>query len=295
MRPVPTLLAFWTASVCAQVPVTLKAGDKATAAEVMQNFKYLDSLTVQTQKDLSKLQGVVIGNQSDLSATKAQLESKADTASISGLLKTVDSNGFTIGQRQGWPDTKLQWTGSELRIRGTGEPWNGTWISFDENSGSGVYLGNYQARLGITFKSYLNGPGLWIGLEGRSFSPRITYLFADKEALHFPNQVYADNGIQVQGNLATSGDVQVGGTLSVQAKQIAPDYVFAPDYPLMPLGELATYVSENRHLPDVPDAGTIATQGVDVAQMNLVLLRKVEELTLHLIALQQQVDSLKSR
>ncbi|MBK9579755.1 MAG: hypothetical protein IPO40_22015 [Fibrobacteres bacterium] len=123
----------------------------------------------------------------------------------------------------------------------------------------------------------------------------VNALQTDGTKVRFPDLVYADNGMKVQGALTTSGDVQVGGTLSVQAKQIAPDYVFAPDYPLMPLGELATYVSENRHLPDVPDAGTIATQGVDVAQMNLVLLRKVEELTLHMISLQRQVDSLKTR
>lgn len=308
MRFIPTLLALWTASVYAQVPVTLKAGEKATAAEVMQNFKYLDSLNTQTQKDLGKVQGVVIGNQSELSALKSLLGAKADTSKVSGFVKNVDSNGFVVGYKSTNEGPKLEWkpgaNSAWLGLHNTSSPWEGIWMELDPlrsglsssaisaYGGSGFWIGNPgYTHFGIAYES---ANGFWMGFRGRS-QPLAIMTSQDGREAHFPSMVYADNGMKVQGALTTSGDVQVGGTLSVQAKQIAPDYVFAPDYPLMPLGELAKYVSENRHLPDVPDAKSIASQGVDVAQMNLVLLRKVEELTLHLIALQQQVDSLKSR
>lgn len=80
------------------------------------------------------------------------------------------------------------------------------------------------------------------------------------------------------------------------------DYVFAPDYKLMPLSEVAGFVKENHHLPNVPAAEEVVKNGVDVAAMNAKLLEKIEELTLYLIgqhqqheALQQQVAELKEK
>lgn len=296
MRTAPTLLALLASSLTAQVPITLKAGDKATAAEVMQNFKYLDSLNTQTQKDLGKVQGVVIGNQSDLGLLKKKVDAKLDTNQLSSRLLERDTSDFSLGP-QSSSANHLDWfpvwrgTESMLRISGIGSPPNGIGLRYKHEDEYGFFLGNPYNEFSILVNSRKDS--LSIGMRGRGRP--VNALQTDGTKVRFPDLVYADNGMKVQGALTTSGDVQVGGTLSVQAKQIAPDYVFAPDYPLMPLGELATYVSENRHLPDVPDAGTIATQGVDVAQMNLVLLRKVEELTLHMISLQRQVDSLKTR
>jgi len=290
--------------VSAQVPVTLKAGDKATAAEVMQNFKYLDSLVSQNKKDIGKLQGVVIENQSDISFAKSQLGSKADTSKVSNLVKSVDSNGFVVGAKSTNDGPKLQWkpgaTTAWLGLHNTSSPWEGIWMELDPGSagsisghgGSGFWMGNQgYTHFGIAYEST---NGLWMGFRGRS-QPLPIMTSQNGSEVHFPAPAFADDGLQVKGAISTTGNLQVGGILSVQAKQIAPDYVFAPEYPLMPLSELSKFVSENRHLPEVPDAQTIASQGVDVAQMNLVLLRKVEELTLHMIALQRQVDSLKSR
>ena len=55
------------------------------------------------------------------------------------------------------------------------------------------------------------------------------------------------------------------------------------------LGTLA-----NRHLPDIPSAKEVEEEGVDVGEMNKLLLQKVEELTLYIIDLQKQIDELKS-
>jgi hypothetical protein len=74
-----------------------------------------------------------------------------------------------------------------------------------------------------------------------------------------------------------------------------PDHVFDEGYELMPLTDLARYVQEHRHLPDVPTQAAAAAQGVAVGQMQAVLLQKIEELTLHVIALQQENERLKAR
>jgi hypothetical protein len=72
-----------------------------------------------------------------------------------------------------------------------------------------------------------------------------------------------------------------------------PDYVFAPDYNLLPLSEVESYIKANKHLPEVPSAKQMEEEGLNLKAMNLLLLKKVEELTLHLIEQQKQIDELK--
>ncbi|WP_422360787.1 hypothetical protein [Reichenbachiella sp.] len=67
-----------------------------------------------------------------------------------------------------------------------------------------------------------------------------------------------------------------------------PDYVFADDYELSTLEETASFINENHHLPEVPSAKEMEANGMNVGEMNLLLLRKVEELTLHLIDLAEK-------
>ena len=61
------------------------------------------------------------------------------------------------------------------------------------------------------------------------------------------------------------------------------------------LEQLERYVKENRHLPDVPTETEVKQGGVDLGQMNALLLQKVEELTLYIIDLQKQIDELKKK
>jgi len=61
------------------------------------------------------------------------------------------------------------------------------------------------------------------------------------------------------------------------------DFVFAPDYNLMPLTEIETYIKANHHLPEVPSAAQMKANGVELGKMNMLLLQKIEELTLHQI------------
>lgn len=70
-----------------------------------------------------------------------------------------------------------------------------------------------------------------------------------------------------------------------------PDYVFSPDYELMSLDDLERYISNNKHLPGIISAKEIKEQGnVDLGEMNVKLLEKIEELTLYIIDLQKQIE-----
>ncbi len=52
-----------------------------------------------------------------------------------------------------------------------------------------------------------------------------------------------------------------------------PDYVFAPDYKLPTLQEVARHIEENQHLPGIPSAAEVAEEGVDLGAMNAKLLQ----------------------
>jgi hypothetical protein len=74
-----------------------------------------------------------------------------------------------------------------------------------------------------------------------------------------------------------------------------PDYVFEPTYDLKPLAEIETYIKENKHLPEVPSAKEMEANGVQLGEMNMLLLKKIEELTLYVIELKNQNEELKNR
>lgn len=73
------------------------------------------------------------------------------------------------------------------------------------------------------------------------------------------------------------------------------DYVFADDYKLRPLAEVEDFIKKEKHLPGVPSAQEMVDSGLDVAASDAKLLEKIEELTLYLIDLQKQNDTLKAR
>lgn len=62
-----------------------------------------------------------------------------------------------------------------------------------------------------------------------------------------------------------------------------PDYVFRPTYRLRPLSEVKAYIDQNHRLPEMPSDKEVESKGLDVSEMNKLLTKKVEELTLYLI------------
>jgi hypothetical protein len=69
------------------------------------------------------------------------------------------------------------------------------------------------------------------------------------------------------------------------------DYVFEPDYNLMSLQELSEYISQNKHLPEIPTEQEVQETDIDLGQMSKLLLLKVEELTIYIIKQQEQIDA----
>jgi hypothetical protein len=107
----------------------------------------------------------------------------------------------------------------------------------------------------------------------------------------------------------TSGFVGIGTTSpdqlltvkgTIHAKEVridltvpGPDYVFELDYKLPSIDQVRNYIIQNKHLPEVPSAEEMKKNGVNVGEMNMILLKKIEELTLYIIKLEERTKALE--
>jgi predicted ribosome quality control (RQC) complex YloA/Tae2 family protein len=87
---------------------------------------------------------------------------------------------------------------------------------------------------------------------------------------------------------------------AIQAKEVVvntgwPDYVFNSDYKLRPLQEVASYIQEHHHLPDIPSQSDVDQKGVSLGDMQSKLLAKIEELTIHMIKEHERNDRLEQQ
>jgi hypothetical protein len=83
--------------------------------------------------------------------------------------------------------------------------------------------------------------------------------------------------------------------IKVQRTSCWPDYVFSKNYKLLPLSEVEQFINQNQHLPNIPSAAEVEANGVNVGEMNALLLQKVEELMLYILDLQKQINELKKQ
>ncbi|MEN0052365.1 MAG: hypothetical protein AAGC65_01785 [Mucilaginibacter sp.] len=82
--------------------------------------------------------------------------------------------------------------------------------------------------------------------------------------------------------LAVNGSM-IATAVTVKTYGTWPDYVFKKNYDLRSLTEVKNYINNNQHLPEIPSAEEITKEGINLGEMNKLLLKKVEELTLYLI------------
>ncbi len=108
-------------------------------------------------------------------------------------------------------------------------------------------------------------------------------------------------------SLADTGDA-IFNKVKVRSYSSWPDYVFYKNYQLNSLKDLETFIKTNNHLPEIPSAGDVEKNGIDLTDNQAILLKKVEELTLYIIEqnkkaeqqqqkidkIQMQLDELKA-
>jgi len=100
--------------------------------------------------------------------------------------------------------------------------------------------------------------------------------------------------LDVQGNSKFRGNLYVEEVIVEEAANW-PDYVFEANYQLMDLNELKSFITINKHLPDMPKADENGKlMQVKLAEMNALLLKKIEELTLYILEQEERIREIEN-
>lgn len=141
------------------------------------------------------------------------------------------------------------------------------------------------------------------------------------ESLNVQNnfQVSSDGNVTTSGNISSDGDIIISGNISSQGYSIPSyfevteegkvwaqevrvklsnpwaDHVFDNDYNLPSLQDVELFIKANKHLIGVPSKDEISKDGLDVCEMDAILLQKIEELTLYIIQQQKEINALSDK
>lgn len=93
-----------------------------------------------------------------------------------------------------------------------------------------------------------------------------------------------------------SAELTVNGHIHAKEVRVyteaGADYVFDENYDLLKLNKLEKFVAKNKHLPDIPPEKEMVNDGLHLGEMNIKLLKKVEELTLYVIDMNNRLENL---
>lgn len=178
--------------------------------------------------------------------------------------------GVNIGNVQ--PKGALDVNGTIFSTKGWGD-----WMQLHTNNGNGFWrIHNPQTQDYLVF--------------GHEVGSTATY------SLYLHN----NGNVSIGSNAGTDPNYKLSVDGAMRAREIEvnlsswADFVFEDDYQLAPLSEVEAYIEENNHLPNVPSANEVTENGVNLGEMDAILLRKIEELTLYTIELSKEVKALRN-
>ena len=166
-------------------------------------------------------------------------------------------------------------------------------IRSDEGEDAGIFM-EPKGEASNTFIHFRDEDhGIEVDKEGTmTIKSRSGYI---KNKLLLTGQVGINTGSTNSSySLCVSGGI-LTDKINIMHTRHWPDYVFSSDYQLMPLADLKAFVTENHHLPEVPSENDIMTEGVEIGDMQGILLKKIEEMTLYILQQQEQIDKLEQR
>lgn len=123
-------------------------------------------------------------------------------------------------------------------------------------------------------------PGVKLDVNGTTYSRKIFVGIPDANtAAHMSSS-----------NLLAVNGAAIFTKATVQLVSNWPDYVFSQTYKLSPLDSLKRFIQLNKHLPEIPSTSEVAKNGIDLGNTQALLLKKIEQLTLYVIDLNEEIE-----
>ncbi|WP_062057750.1 tail fiber protein [Sediminicola sp. YIK13] len=186
----------------------------------------------------------------------------------------------------------LDWT-HEANWGGSSNKWAG-------------YIGFNASRNSDDAKDYYSGSNRYTSkgvLEGSNYGFRWLYRNHegyDSDGQHVLSEFMrlTNNGDLGIGTASPDSRLTVKGIIHAEEVKVdlsvpVPDYVFKEGYDLMSLEEIQKFIHQYGHLPKIPSAKEMEGNGVELGVMNMRLLEKIEELTLHIIEQEKRIKKLE--
>ncbi|SNY99687.1 hypothetical protein [Flagellimonas pacifica] len=184
---------------------------------------------------------------------------------------------------------------------------NGQVVTFAH--GGSVGIGTTAPSSKLHIKNPNGGAALAVERGGKSWNFSIQHtgnnLFINNSSNPSTFFTYTNTGRFGIGTTSPDSELAVNG--NIHAKEVKvdligwPDYVFKEEYDVPTLEEVEKYIHENGHLINIPSAEEVEENGIQLGEMNRLLLEKIEELTLYVLELkkeneiqQQEIENLKN-
>jgi hypothetical protein len=94
------------------------------------------------------------------------------------------------------------------------------------------------------------------------------------------------------GTMNPTSKLTVAGNINSREVKVTvdagADFVFDTNYNLPSLDSVDKYIKENKHLPEIASADEMKKDGINLSEMNIKLLQKIEEMTIYIIEQQKQ-------
>lgn len=168
----------------------------------------------------------------------------------------------------------------------------------DEQRGWAVGTATYNLH------TFMGGAGRTTNSEGAYIGTSGTVTGGAPAPLHFfTNAQWAQMTILPNGNVGigtTNPSYKLSVKGNIRSEELVvetgwADYVFEKSYNLKPLYEVEAFILKNKHLEGIPSAKEIQTNGLAVGAVQARMMEKIEELTLYIIELKKELDSLKKQ
>lgn len=208
---------------------------------------------------------------------------------VSSGVVTAGSSSATLGSLQFAGDYT---NGNILNTYGSQYSSGATSIGYavkQKSGSSGIVssAGNASLKKGM----------LIIDNELEFLSAPASIVSIDSDVTMISRFIIKENGNTGIGITSPDNKLEVDGTIRATEVVVETgwaDYVFNDDYNNMSIEQLEEFIKSNKHLPGIPTATEVENNGVSLGDMNALLLKKIEELTLYIIELNNQIKEIKS-